>query len=278
MMSSANEKDLDDQASKSAASNLQPKAECEEAITKTTTPEGSNGPTQPETVADTPCSTEAAAPSASVAFSGSASPAVPVSEEARLKEQLLRLAADFDNYKKRIQSQGNQFVREWKANFILRFLPVLDHFELGLNLASASQRDSQFLTGFRRVYDQLVAVLAKEGLVRIEVTPRMQFDPSVHECVSHVTSNEYPVNTIIAETRAGYRLDQKLLRSPQVVVSSGPQTSLLQNEKQTTAEAVATGTTEPGSSSCCQSAEQRPPPDVRTADSRDEGAAGIRGN
>ncbi|MGQ9663076.1 MAG: nucleotide exchange factor GrpE [Kiritimatiellia bacterium] len=187
-----------------------------------------------------------------------------------MKEQLLRLAADFDNYKKRVQSQGNQFVREWKANFILRMLPVLDHFELGLNAASANETDDQIVAGFRRIYDQLVAVLAKEGLVRIEVTPRMQFDPSVHECVSHVPSNEYPVNTVIAETRAGYRLDQKLLRSAQVVVSSGPHTSLLQNEKQTTVDGVGMGTAEPGFSRCCQSAEQRPPPEVRMADSRDE--------
>jgi len=144
------------------------------------------------------------------------------SEADRLREQLLRLTADFANYRKRMHRHGSQIAEESKEALLSRLLPVLDHFELGLNSAHINRMDGQIVAGFQFVYDQLSAVLTEEGLSRIEARERSAFDPHTHECVSHVTSEEHPENMIVAETRRGYRLGRKVLRAAQVVVSSGP--------------------------------------------------------
>ena len=101
-------------------------------------------------------------------------------------------------------------------------LPVLDHFELGINSARTSLVDGKIIAGFQLVYDQLSTTLSEEGLSRVEARGEAPFDPQTQECVSYIPSEEHPANTIVAETRRGYRLGGRILRAAQVVVSSGP--------------------------------------------------------
>ncbi len=136
-------------------------------------------------------------------------------------ERLLRLQADFDNFRKRVQRERGDWYQQANEDLILQLLPILDHFELGLHTAEKHQVDPAVIDGFRMVYDQLEQTLAKFQLSPIDAEGR-DFDPHQHEAITHVPSEEHPADTVVAQTRRGYKLGDKLIRPAQVVVSSGP--------------------------------------------------------
>ncbi len=143
-------------------------------------------------------------------------------EATQLKDRLLRLQADFDNFRKRSARER----QEWQAfateSVIKELLAVVDHYELGLATAAKHSTPASVLDGFKLVYDQLLGVLKKQGVTVLTVAPGAVFDPHQHEAISHLPSDEYPADVVIAETRRGYKLGDKLIRPLQVVVSSGP--------------------------------------------------------
>ena len=149
-----------------------------------------------------------------------ATPAPPSETEA-LKDRLLRLQADFDNFRKRTLREKNDLYQRANMDLLQEILPVLDHFELGLNMAEQHKVEKAVIDGLKLVYDQFQNTLKKFGVAPIE-TEDQAFDPTVHEAVTHIPSEEQPADTIIAVTRRGYRLGEQLLRASQVVVSSGP--------------------------------------------------------
>ena len=143
------------------------------------------------------------------------------SEIEQLKDRILRLQADYDNFRKRtIRDRDEQSARA-NADLILEILPVMDHFELGLREARAHKADMGVVDGFQLIYDQFMAVLLRMGLAPISAEGQL-FDPNFHEAITHVPSDEYPADIVITETRRGYRLGDKLLRASQVIVSGGP--------------------------------------------------------
>ena len=142
------------------------------------------------------------------------------SETDRLKDQLLRLQADFDNYRKRIQRDQTETALRANETILSELLPVLDHFELGLKTARDNGTPGAVLDGFQLVHDQLLAALSKFGLSTIEAEGAV-FNPHQHEALTHLPHPEKPVDTVIQQTRRGYKLGEKLLRAAQVVVSSG---------------------------------------------------------
>ena len=142
------------------------------------------------------------------------------SELETLKDRHLRLQADFDNFRKRTQRERSELQVRATGELVEELLPVLDHFELGLRTASAQQADPAVRDGFQMVFDQLRATLRKFGVQPFDASG--VFDPHQHEAVTHVPSAEHPADTIVTQTRCGYRLGDKLLRPAQVVVSSGP--------------------------------------------------------
>ena len=141
-----------------------------------------------------------------------------------LKDRLLRLQADFDNFRKRTARER----QEWQAfateQLIKDFLAVVDHFELGLVTAEKNQTPPAVLDGFKLVYDQMLGLLKKQGVTVLTAAPGSAFDPHQHEAISHMPSEEHPADVVIAETRRGYKLGDKLIRPLQVVVSSGSAT------------------------------------------------------
>ena len=106
-------------------------------------------------------------------------------------------------------------------NMIRDLLPVVDHLEVGLRTAQEHKTESAVQAGFQLVYDQLIATLKKFGVTPLDAH-EASFDPHLHEAVTRVPSAEYPVDEIIQQLHRGYKLDEKLLRPIQVVVSSGP--------------------------------------------------------
>ena len=147
--------------------------------------------------------------------------AAPAAELEALKDRLLRLQADFDNYRKRTARERAEEQQQAAERLILALLPALDHFELGLRNAQTHGGDATLVEGFRMIYQQLLETLKQAGLTPIVVEGQL-FNPHEHEAITCVPSEEYPADMVITEARRGYRLGAKLLRPAQVIVSSGP--------------------------------------------------------
>ena len=139
-----------------------------------------------------------------------------------LKDRHIRLQADFDNFRKRTERQRIEAQARAHEDLMKALVPVLDHFELGLRSAAAHGADEAFCAGFRMVQDELARVLERAGLTAIDAAEGAPFDPHQHEAVTHAPSNQHPVDTVVQQTRRGYRLGPVLLRPVQVIVSSGP--------------------------------------------------------
>ena len=153
-----------------------------------------------------------------------AKPASAPSEIDQLKDRILRLQADYDNFRKRTLRDQNEMAARANADLILQILPIMDHFERGLRDARAHKADKSVVDGFQLIYDQFMGALQKAGLVPISAEGQV-FDPHLHEAITHVPSDEHPVDVVVTETRRGYLLGDRLLRASQVIVSSGPAVS-----------------------------------------------------
>jgi molecular chaperone GrpE len=143
------------------------------------------------------------------------------SEIEQLTDRILRLQADYDNFRKRTIRDQNEMAARANADFLLQILPIMDHFDRGLRDARAHKADKAVVDGFQLIYDQFLGALLNAGLAPINAEGQM-FDPNFHEAITHVPSDEHPADTVVTETRRGYLLGDKLLRASQVIVSSGP--------------------------------------------------------
>ncbi len=121
----------------------------------------------------------------------------------------LRLAADFDNYKKRARQEQVDTVQHASAGLVERLLPVLDDFHRALEHAPEGVEES-WLRGVQLTLQKLDDVLAAQGVSPIEAVGAM-FDPKLHEAVASEESEE-PEDTVIAELRRGYRMNDRVLR------------------------------------------------------------------
>jgi molecular chaperone GrpE len=131
-------------------------------------------------------------------------------------QQLLRLQADFDNFRRRIRQEREEWFRQAAEGIVAATLPVLDNFERALE--QPGDRMEDFLIGIRMIYRQLEGVLAEQGLERVSGVGE-EFDPGIHEAVARVETGEAPENTVIEELRPGYYLKGKVLRPAMVKVA-----------------------------------------------------------
>jgi len=141
-------------------------------------------------------------------------------EIADLKDQLLRLHADFDNYRKRVLRDKAEIYENANEALMLELLPVLDHFQLALQSAGKHHADRPFRDGLQLIHNQLMESLSKHGLAPFD-SERQTFDPKIHEAISAMPSETEPEGVILIQSRPGYNFKNKLLRPAQVVVSSG---------------------------------------------------------
>ncbi|MCF7818869.1 MAG: nucleotide exchange factor GrpE [Kiritimatiellales bacterium] len=150
----------------------------------------------------------------------STAPAVKEEEEG-LRDQFIRLQADFANFRNRTQRERIELYQRANEDLLLEILPVLDHYEMGLQTAEQHQADKAVVDGFKLVFDQFQNVLTKFNLKPINAVGEL-FDPHKHEALTHMPSDEFPAETCSNQIRRGYMFGDKLLRAAQVVVSSGP--------------------------------------------------------
>lgn len=145
-------------------------------------------------------------------------------EEARrladqYKDQLLRRAAELENFKRRSESEIAIIIRNANENLLLALLPVLDDFDRSLK-ASAETVDAESLRrGVELIAQKLARVLEREGLVPFESVGQ-PFDVAYHDALLQIPRGEVPPHTVIEEVERGYRLRDKVLRHAKVVVSA----------------------------------------------------------
>jgi molecular chaperone GrpE len=137
-------------------------------------------------------------------------------EVAEMKDKLLRLAAEFDNYKKRSAKELEAARAMGKAELAKALLPTLDEFELALSALSDSEHDKQHLKGVELVFSNILGSLKSAGLR--EVDSKGKYDPYKHEIIMTRESKE-PEGTIIEVVRKGYTFNDMLLRPSAVIVS-----------------------------------------------------------
>ena len=140
--------------------------------------------------------------------------------EADAKEasnRYLRLAADFDNYKKRSRQEHSETVQLANADLIGKLLPVVDNFHRVIESAPADL-DEAWLKGIKLTLQQLDELLTSQGVSPIESVGTL-FDPSLHEAIGHEESDEHPEDTVVSEVRKGYRLHDRVVRPALVRVA-----------------------------------------------------------
>ncbi len=143
-------------------------------------------------------------------------------EAAEMKTRFLRSVADMENFRKRIAREKQEIIRSAAADVIESLLPVLDNMKLGLQAAENHPEAKDVTLGFKMVDDQLKKSLTEQGLEELAPDGDV-FDPNYHECIAHQPSEEVKEDHVIQTVRAGYRLNERLIRAASVIVSSGPQ-------------------------------------------------------
>ena len=142
-------------------------------------------------------------------------------ERDKYKEQLLRTAADFDNFRKRSLRELHQSQLKGKEEALREILPVIDNLERAMEAAESSSDLASFLDGMKMVLKLFDDSAAKLDLKRIETVGK-GFDPNVHEALQQQESAEHPAGTILSEIQAGYTLGGRVLRAAMVVVAKPP--------------------------------------------------------
>lgn len=137
-----------------------------------------------------------------------------------LEDRLLRLAAEFDNYKKRMAKEFGYLIKNANENLILQLLDTLDNFQRALDSAKTSDDYESFHKGVELIHNHMKEILTKEGLKEIEALGK-PFDPNFHEAVTQAESDKHDEGIIIDEISKGYMLNDRLLRASKVVVSKG---------------------------------------------------------
>lgn len=138
-------------------------------------------------------------------------------------DRLLRVSADFDNYKKRAAREREDATRYANKSLMENLVPILDNLEMALAAASSQPGGASdaLVTGVKMVFSQLRTALAQSGLEEIDAAGQ-PFDPNWHEAVSQLPSADVPEGTVIQQIRKGYKLKDRLIRPASVVVAKKP--------------------------------------------------------
>ena len=136
-----------------------------------------------------------------------------------LNQQYVRLAADFDNFRKRQEHEREELLKFGTENALKKLIEVLDNFERAEKSLENVEDCAKVKESFALLHKQTVDVLTKLGLETIE-TEGKEFDPNFHEAVMQTPSSEHPEHTIINELQKGYKYGDKVLRASMVNVAT----------------------------------------------------------
>ena len=136
-------------------------------------------------------------------------------EKDALQDRLLRTAAEFDNYRKRVDRERRDLAEYTAADIVSEMLPIVDNLERAL--AAASESDP-LRKGVELILKQMLDMLRKRGVKRIEALGT-DFDPNFHQAVIHEVSDEHREGEVMEELQRGYLLGDRLLRPSMVKVA-----------------------------------------------------------
>lgn len=138
-----------------------------------------------------------------------------------LYQKYIRLAADFENYKKRLVKEKADVVAYGNEELIKALLNVIDNLERALDHADEEKDPKALIEGVKLVHKQFLSCLEKFGVKFVEAVPGQEFDPRMHQAIERVESPDFTPGLIISEMLRGYTLKERLLRPALVVVSRG---------------------------------------------------------
>jgi molecular chaperone GrpE len=138
-------------------------------------------------------------------------------------DRLLRVTADFENFKKRAARERTEAAQFANAALLQKLLPVLDNFEMAQAAAQTAQGDklASLQTGIAMIQQQIKSALAEAGLEELDANGK-PFDPTFHEAVSQQETDTVPEGNVIQQIRKGYKLRERLLRPAGVIVAKKP--------------------------------------------------------
>lgn len=136
-------------------------------------------------------------------------------------QRLLRLQADYDNFRRRTRQEKEEFAKYASQSVVERLLPVLDNFERALAAGRNAADLESFIKGVDMIYRQLSDVLAQEGLEAIAAVGE-PFNPEFHQAVMQVESDEHEDGVVVEEFQKGYKLKQRVIRPSMVKVNARP--------------------------------------------------------
>ncbi|MEM1156682.1 MAG: nucleotide exchange factor GrpE [Verrucomicrobiota bacterium] len=144
-----------------------------------------------------------------------------LAESKELQEKAARRQAEFDNYRKRLEREKSDAVKYANTTLLEELLPVIDNFELGLAAADSASDAKSIAMGMKMVKSQLDKFIEESGMSPIDAVGR-EFDPNLHEAISHKESHEHPDGTVIEQSRKGYKMGDRLIRPATVIVAKTP--------------------------------------------------------
>jgi molecular chaperone GrpE len=147
------------------------------------------------------------------------SPVEVAGELEELRNRLAYLAAEFDNYRKRVAREKETLVSFGNERLLRAILPFLDNLERAMSQAGSSGSSEGLLAGVRLTHDQFLSELRKFGLEQISAEGE-RFDPTLHEAIAQIPWEGKPEGTVLSEAGKGYLLNGRLLRPAQVTVAA----------------------------------------------------------
>ena len=135
-----------------------------------------------------------------------------------LNNKYLRMAADFDNYRKRQMQERESLLKYGAADTMTKLLAVLDTFERAQESLKDVEDAQSVKEGYEVAFKQLMDTLKKAGLETIDALGA-EFDPNLHEAIAQTPTNEHPDNTVISQMQKGYKLADRVLRPALVNVA-----------------------------------------------------------
>jgi molecular chaperone GrpE len=162
----------------------------------------------------------------------------PANEIERLKQELekkhaeqqetmnryLRVSADYQNFVKRAQQNVDSARQQQTRQILQSLLTVVDHFDHALQSIPEEQRTDEngIYKGLRMVYQELMNLLNRYGVERLDAQPGEEFDPERHEAMMRQPHDDIPEGRVVQQFQPGYTLEQQPLRPARVTVSAGP--------------------------------------------------------
>lgn len=139
-------------------------------------------------------------------------------KKSELTDRLLRLGAEFENYKKRVQREREDLIKFVSESFVIELLHIVDNFERAFQAAEETRDFKTMHQGVEMILKEVENFLSQKGVKKMN-TAGQQFDPHKHEAIETVDCKDKPENTIVEELQAGYEMNGKVIRPAKVKVA-----------------------------------------------------------